>query len=364
MPCETHVPTFSVDTIGRPFDEACSAVRQVFEGLFSVDPMPKQGFGVAIEIQHFSRFMLLDSQLDSARYRRDPLQPGVGELNHLLLHIPLSGGVHIDQGRRVRPGDVVLLDFTQTADFHVSAGRSISLVIPRSELPVAQSAQLHGLVLRRFSASANLLTSMLSSLAAVASQLDDCQRIGFGQPLLDMISACLARHLSQCNARPAVGLAELGGRVRCFIEHNLHRNDLTSAVLAKAVGTSRSQLYRVFERFGGVHRYVQQRRLRRCLLALGDRHNAGLRIGELAYAHGFVDEAHFSKAFRKAFGMTPGAARSAARHAVSLGQPVCDAAQVPVLARLIAALDGSPAELGRTGNFLERTPRDVPRPTS
>jgi AraC-like DNA-binding protein len=52
--------------------------------------------------------------------------------------------------------------------------------------------------------------------------------------------------------------------------------------------------------------YVQTRRLARAHADLADPSKAPRKIYEVAYRWGFVSEAHFSRAFRRAFGVTPG----------------------------------------------------------
>lgn len=97
-------------------------------------------------------------------------------------------------------------------------------------------------------------------------------------------------------------------RAAAFIEHNLTSHDLTPEAVAKAANVSRSTLYRLFKSNGGVRHYILQRRLSMASQRLGDpaefRH-----VGELAFELGFVSEAHFSRAFRQAFGAPPGAFR-------------------------------------------------------
>ena len=63
---------------------------------------------------------------------------------------------------------------------------------------------------------------------------------------------------------------------------------------------------------GGVAAYIQTRRLARAHADLADPGKAPRKIYEVAYRWGFVSEAHFSRAFRRAFGVTPGEVRLAA----------------------------------------------------
>lgn len=79
--------------------------------------------------------------------------------------------------------------------------------------------------------------------------------------------------------------------------------------LAHAAGLSRFQLIRAFLRHTGLtpHAYLMQRRalLSRSLLA------SGLAPAEVAAACGYVDQSHMHREFRRRFGLTPGAYRSA-----------------------------------------------------
>ena len=54
----------------------------------------------------------------------------------------------------------------------------------------------------------------------------------------------------------------------------------------------------------GVAAYVQQRRLARVHALLSSTQDRR-RIAELAFAHGFVSETHFSRAFRRRYGYAP-----------------------------------------------------------
>ncbi|WP_228533899.1 helix-turn-helix domain-containing protein [Pseudomonas sp. UFMG81] len=311
--------------------------RQTADLLFSPVTGAGQGFSAALQIFHFQRFLLCSGRLDAARYDRNRARLGWCDLDHYLLHMPLQRGLACANGLRVRARDVVVLDLAQPAAFGMAAGEGLSLLIPRTALLAQDMGQMHGLHVRGASPTGRLLASLLSALAVAAPGLTQGEALRLSQPLLGMLAACLASAQAGQHLAQAPGPCEIGRRARLYIEGNLHRDDLTPAMLAKAVGTSRSQLYRAFERFGGVRHYLLQRRLRRCLLALGEPANAGRRIGDLAYAHGFVDEAHFSKVFRQAFGLSPRAARSALQRG-ELGAVARQGSAGSALARWVAEL--------------------------
>jgi len=97
-------------------------------------------------------------------------------------------------------------------------------------------------------------------------------------------------------------------RAAAYIERNLSSQDLTPASVAEAVHVSRSGLYRLFRPSGGVKRYVLSARLDRAWSVLADP-DRSQRISVVAFDCGFRSEAHFCRAFRRYFGVTPGFVR-------------------------------------------------------
>ena len=93
-------------------------------------------------------------------------------------------------------------------------------------------------------------------------------------------------------------------RVTAFIDRH-YAEDLTIAQLAAHVPTSPSTLHRQFQRIMGITPgdYLTTIRLNaaRQLLETTDR-----LITDIAQSVGFYDHSHFTKAFKKARGLTPG----------------------------------------------------------
>lgn len=87
---------------------------------------------------------------------------------------------------------------------------------------------------------------------------------------------------------------------------------LTIDGICAALNVSRSTLYRLFERHGGVLAYDRMRRLRALYRAVSNPANTSP-LGELAMRYGFADKAALSRSFRKAFGCSPGELRAQRR---------------------------------------------------
>jgi AraC-like DNA-binding protein len=126
-----------------------------------------------------------------------------------------------------------------------------------------------------------------------------------------MICACLAPsadRIAELNGHIDLTLME---RVRQAVRKNLRSPSLGPDKLCREAATSRSQLYRLLEKEGGVAHYIQRRRLSESFSMLCDPSNS-FSIGKVAEMLCFADGSSFSRAFRREFGMSPRDVRAGA----------------------------------------------------
>jgi AraC-like DNA-binding protein len=92
-----------------------------------------------------------------------------------------------------------------------------------------------------------------------------------------------------------------------YIRSHLSERDLSPRSIAEACGISVAYLHDVFRGSGqGVEDAIFTERLDRAHQALTAPELACVHIATIAYRCGFADPAHFSRAFRRRFGATPG----------------------------------------------------------
>ena len=133
------------------------------------------------------------------------------------------------------------------------------------------------------------------------------------------LNQALAELLLTLLRQPMNGNADAGGtttreallhRIYQTIERQLDDPDLTPARVAQAEGISERYLQKLFESTGdNFTHYLRQRRLHRTQAELSNPLNASQSVSEIAYRCGFNDAAHFSRAFRERFGLSPRAFR-------------------------------------------------------
>ena len=96
-----------------------------------------------------------------------------------------------------------------------------------------------------------------------------------------------------------------------LVDESLQDIDLGPAYLADQLHTSVRSLYRLFEEHGeSVSRYILRTRLSKVAQDLCSHTLRCHSITQIAFKWGFVDVAHFSRAFKRITGQPPGAARN------------------------------------------------------
>jgi AraC-like DNA-binding protein len=132
-----------------------------------------------------------------------------------------------------------------------------------------------------------------------------------------MITACIAPSVDRLQLAEQGMAISLFERAKQIIHGQLQSSKLQPAMLCRQLGTSRSQLYRLFERKGGVTHYIQRQRLIRIFEALcnpDDRRP----ISAVAADFCFEDSSSFGRAFRREFGCSAGDVRASAAAGVPL----------------------------------------------
>jgi AraC-like DNA-binding protein len=135
-----------------------------------------------------------------------------------------------------------------------------------------------------------------------------------------LIAACAAPSAERiANAKSQIDLGRLE-RVRQTVRTNLRSSKLGPDMLCRAVGMSRSNLYRLLESEGGVGRYIQRQRLLEARTTLSDPKNTRS-ISAIANELCFAGPSSFGRAFRTTFGHSASETRSAALAGMTLSRP-------------------------------------------
>ena len=125
---------------------------------------------------------------------------------------------------------------------------------------------------------------------------------------LEILCGCVGHRERPADASHST---ELLSRAELFIEAHLTESALGPNEIAHAVGISVRHLHRLFlQRESTVAEYIRERRLERCHTELCDPRFSNHNITEIAFFWGFSDSAHFSRCFKRRFGVSPSLLRS------------------------------------------------------
>lgn len=228
--------------------------------------------------------------------------------DHVLFQLTTSGGISkADAGRgacSTRPAALAICDFTRETEHRSIDTRAVTLMIGRDVIREAGlgDADLHGVALTAH--ETNLLSDFMLGLKDRLSASPDIAAELFDTALPKVLAACLGRDRdARIEIGPTLGALALD-RARRFIDATLTRPGVHVEEIVAAMHVSRATAYRLFEPFGGLHRFRLERRLE---AARRDVLNgpASDSLGAIADRYGFNDHAHFTRAFRCKFGYPP-----------------------------------------------------------
>ena len=207
----------------------------------------------------------------------------------------------------LRPGEWSVYD--TAAPYSITLpDRSEMLVvlIPRERL-LARSLDIHHLAARRFSGRRGL-GKLIWSL--ISNTFDEISQIGrrSNHDVANVVVQMTRLALLDCSGeRPSVCAQEaLRDRIKAFIDGHLSDSDLSIAKLAAVNGCTKRYLHMIFRSEDvSISDYILKLRLERCRQELLNPACAYKSITDIAYSWGFNNSNHFSRCFKRAFGVSP-----------------------------------------------------------
>lgn len=293
----------------------CESIGTVFD-IHAPAGLPHEAFNASLNSYLIDdQLMLARCETSAQRFERNPLRVARDSLDHYLVQTHLRGSQDLRRAgkqQRSEAGDLQVIDLADTHQAQTTDFCNLTLVIPRQMLAphLIHPDSQQGRVLKGDKGLTRLAVNHIRMLLEVMDTLSDAEAVQSIEPMMMLLASALNGSSESVDGGEAGVAMSLLGQAKLEIERNLHRN-LPVEELCAALPVSRATLYRLFEPFGGVRAYMQDRRLRRCAHALLAPHYAHRRIYEIAYAWGFASEAHFSRAFRRKFGISPREARGA-----------------------------------------------------
>ena len=203
------------------------------------------------------------------------------------------------------PGNCLLWDSTSPISFKLhSPIHKVTLFVQQDRLrnTLPQVDALVGKTLDWRKGLGAIAASHVFTLASQVAYIDVRKAHPTAENTLELIATCLENQPLQISGPAQVDLL---GRIKEHIEKNLDDTALDPTGLARTFGISVRYLHLLFKTESlTVSRWILERRLEHCrrdLIRTGARKN----VTEVAFRWGFNDSAHFSRVFKKRYGISP-----------------------------------------------------------
>jgi AraC-like DNA-binding protein len=226
-----------------------------------------------------------------------------------LVSIQTAGIGRITQDDRtavLHPGDFALYDSTRPYELRFDDDfQQYVLMLPGPTLR-SQLRDARGSTARRVagaSGAGHLMIEMIRTLAADIAVLEPAAAAAVAQGVEHIVVAGLSSLADRPAPEPS--LAARRAEVKAAALARLGDPDLSVAALAGQLHTSVSTLHRAFAgEPASITEWIWARRLDAVRADLCDPALRHRTIGDLAFARGFSDASHFSRAFKTRFGVT------------------------------------------------------------
>ncbi|MGW7286243.1 AraC-like ligand-binding domain-containing protein [Streptomyces sp. NPDC054847] len=251
-------------------------------------------------------------EADAERVSRTPALIARSSEALVAVGVQISGtATFVQDGRRaeVGEGDLVVYDTTRPYSFDYPQRFATHVFqLPRRTLGVSDSdiRQVTGNAIGTGDGFGAMLLPFLATLASSSAD-------GYPPAVADRLAgnvvdlfATLIAERAHPGGTDADARSHLMLRVRDHINRNLGDPDLTPEQIARTHRISVRYLHRLFEGEGTtVGGLIRQRRLEECGRELARRGRTAPTVSAVSQRWGFVNPAHFSRAFRAAYGVSP-----------------------------------------------------------
>jgi AraC-like DNA-binding protein len=297
-------------SVAHSISEYRAVVRDSFVPL-KVTPHSSKEFQGIMRSAGADDVQLTDIRAMAHDVERTPRLIGDGDAPLVKVSLMLVGTcLLIQDGREavLTPGDLAVYDTTRpyTLEFDKDF-RSMVLMFPRHllALPPDLIRELTAVRIAGTGGLGAVVTPFLSQLGTNLDQFAGSTGARLAHNALDLMTTVFIRELG-LDDEPTDPHRALMRRICAYIDRHLDATDLSPATIASAHFISTRHLHGLFKEQGTtVSTWVRTRRLEQCRRDLINPALADYAVTVIAARWNFNDAAHFSRAFKAMYGVSP-----------------------------------------------------------
>ncbi|KAA0213473.1 MAG: helix-turn-helix domain-containing protein [Proteobacteria bacterium] len=315
----SFTPTMSTDLVA-PRERVrywSDWIDRVFCGLQS-DVYGETDFDGHMATEQAGDVVLTRLEADRHRVLKNDRQVRGSDVGYLKIVAPYRGTAGVEQwGRQawVTPGEWCIYDTTDS--YRVANPVRVEhliVMVPKAPL-VERGLPLEKLMAQRLGSQGGISRLALQAMRGAWQELPSIAPSaarGVGETIMHLVQLSLLE-LAGRDSAPTQREA-LRESIKQLVARRLGDARLSVDAIAVELNCSRRQLYNAFgDEPDGVAGFVLAQRLEACRRDFEDRHQDAISITEIALRRGFNHPAHFSRAFKARFGVSPRQYRAARR---------------------------------------------------
>lgn len=309
--------TTTLDATNLPASERAAFVKDTLRG--AVTPLEIEHHDPDVRLQlrttPLADISVLTMSVSDSTFERTPKQARDDAPPTVYLALQLTGVSRVSQDTRsalIRPGALVLTRSNSPATVAVRGGSTdIHLHVPMGQLDLPERV-LSRVTALRFGPEQPLARVVASHLRELAEQpLPPADARALDRPTVALVQALVSLEADMSDLAK-VALAEtLQDRVVAYLHEHWRDHDLTANSIAAAHHVSTRYVYALLKDAGiSLGDWVRSQRLEACRHDLTRAGTGSHGVAAVGRRWGFRDPTNFGRAFKRAYGITPGSWRA------------------------------------------------------
>jgi AraC-like DNA-binding protein len=309
------LPYSHFSVLNEPPARRLQAWRDRVGHVMDVVPVPDDSgrpFHAAIDRYDIGDVVFTDCRSNAMRLERSLARISTDKVRDFAFHVFLEGdveGVTVRSPARQKEtphsAKVIALDMGQPVRMRRNDCRVLTFFVPGSLVNEVfpDPEAIHGRVMPQHTPLARLALAQVEALGRDISHMSALMAENAVRSSAQLLLAGFGKEARLSGDARAAARAAMFGQVRRYVQANLHRADLSPEQVLAALHLPRPTLYRLFQHEGGLGAYIRHLRLRHAADDLA--RYPHMMVTDVAYGVGFKSPSDFTRAFRRAYDVSP-----------------------------------------------------------